>query len=105
GPKLPQQCRSCLFQINGLEEILTAFTAYILTYRNNSIYFLRLWEGVNQILEDSSQNPGCTCVHWKNICAVVLLFTTCYYESTQGNLGPASPADPQGFPRSSTVQP
>jgi predicted dehydrogenase len=31
-PKLPRQCRSCLFQINGLEEILTAFTAYTLTY-------------------------------------------------------------------------
>jgi nitrite reductase (NO-forming) len=32
NPKLPRQCRSCLFQINGLEEILTAFTAYTLTY-------------------------------------------------------------------------
>ena len=31
-PKLPQQCRSCPFQINGLEEILSSFTAYTLTY-------------------------------------------------------------------------
>ena len=31
-PKLPRQCRGCLFQINELEEILASFTAYILTY-------------------------------------------------------------------------
>jgi hypothetical protein len=87
SPKLPRQCRSALFQINGLEEILTAFTAYTLTYGNYSVYFLRLWKGVNQILEDSSQNQELTCVHWKNIYTVVLLFTRRYYESTQGNLG------------------
>ena len=40
-----------------------------------------------QILEDSGQNQGFTCVHLKNIYPVVLFFTMCYYENTQGNLG------------------
>ena len=31
-PKLPRQFRRCLFQISGLEEILSSLTAYTLTY-------------------------------------------------------------------------